>query len=232
DAAERADLLLDLSTLLEQEMGDPEGALRTARAALDECPELATAAGRVADLLEQLGQYSDLADFLADRLDGARASRDGRAVMARRLAEICERRLSDPTRAIAGWRRALAERPGDREALSALARLLSGTGQVRERLAVLAQLLSSTESSKERAALHRELAAGHQDLGHIELAAEHMEWALSLAGGTADDHRDLAASYLALGRVHAAIDAHVRRAELCRGAERAEVYLEIAALYE
>ena len=232
EASERAQLLLDLSELLERDQGDPERALTSARAALEEVPELAAAAGRVADLMESLGQYSDLADFLTDRLEGAHATRDGRAVMARRVAELAERRLADPARAIAGWRVVLVERPGDREALQALARLYRATGALRDRMPVLLQLVDCTEGVSARAALHRELAAGYQDLGQIEAAAEHLEWALAVSPGSPEDHHALAATYLAMGRVHAAIDAQVRRADLLTGVARAEVLLEIAALYE
>jgi tetratricopeptide (TPR) repeat protein len=232
DAGERSALLLDLSELLDQRMGDPERALRCAQAALEETPQSTSAAARCIALLERLMRWNDLANFLSDRIEQARSSGDEQAPLARRLAELAEQRLGDPGRAIPAWRHVLSEQPSDREALSALARLLGDSGRLRERLTMLAALVDATESPRERSALHRELATGYQDLGKLEDAAEHLEWALADDSGAAADYRALAGIYLLLGRAHAAINAHVRRAELLRGSERALAYLEIAALYE
>lgn len=232
DAGERAGLLVELSELLERDQGDAAGALRCARAALEEDPSQASAAERVAALLERAGQFFELADFLTDRIERARSDGGERAPLARRLAEVSETRTGDRDRAIAAWREFLSEHPADRDALRALARLLAGDGQLRQRLEVLAALADLTESKSERAGLHREMAAGHEDLGEIDRAADHLESALSNQPGSAADYHRLAGLYLTLGQVRAAIDAQIRRADLCRGTERAELLLEIAALYE
>ena len=232
DAAERSTLLLDLADLLDRGLGDPERALRAAQAALEERPQSTTAADRCILLLERLSRWSDLANFLADRVEQARTDGEERAPLARRLADLAENRLGDPGRAIPAWRHVLAEQPADREALSALARLFGGAGRLRERLQTLVALVDATESPRERSALHRELATGFQDLGRLEEAAEHLEWALAHDAGKAEDYRSLGSIYLMMGRVHAAINAHVRRADLLHGQERATAYLEIAALYE
>jgi tetratricopeptide (TPR) repeat protein len=230
DADERAGLLVDLADVLEKS-GDLDRAVNCLEAAREESPDRPGLDERLSAGLERCGRYSDLADLLADRLERTPPG-DDRAALARRLADVSEVRLADPARAQIAWRAVLAERPSDREALSALARLLAAGGQLRERLVVLRQLAQATESNSERAALHRELAAGHADLGELEAAAEHLEWSLASEDGTADDLRNLARMYLALGRTRAAIDAHIRRAALESGRERARVLLEIAALFE
>ena len=232
DAAERSTLLLDLADLLDRGLGDPERALRAAHAALEERPQSTAASDRCIALYERMSRWNDLANFLSDRVEQARSDGEERAPLARRLAELAETRLGDPGRAIPAWRHVLAEKPADREALSALARLFGGAGRLRERLQTLVALVDATESPRERAALHRELSAGFQDLGRLEEAAEHLEWALAHDTGKAEDYRSLGSIYLMMGRVHAAINAHVRRADLLHGAERAAAYLEIAALYE
>ena len=232
DAAERSTLLLELADLLDRGLEDPERALRAAQAALEEQPTSTAAADRCIALYERMSRWNDLANFLSDRVEQARADGDERAPLARRLADLAETRLGDPGRAIPAWRHVLAEKPADREALSALARLLGDAGRLRERLQMLAALVDATESPRERAALHRELSTGYQDLGRLEEAAEHFEWALAHDAGKADDYRALSSIYLMMGRVHAAINAHVRRAELLHDGERAGAYLEIAALFE
>ena len=232
DAGERAGLLVELSELLERDQGDAAGALRCARAALEEDPGQSAAADRLTALLERAGQFSDLADFLTDRIERARSEGAERAPLARRLADLSETRLDDRGRAIAAWQEIRSERPADRDALTALARLLAGAGQLRQRLEVLAALADLTESKSERAALHREMAAGHEDLGEVDRAADHLESALSNQPGAAADYQRLATMYLSLGQIRAAIDAQIRRADLCQGGERAELLLEIAALYE
>ncbi len=232
DAAERSTLLLELADLLDRGLGDPERALRAAQAALEEQPQSTSAADRCIALYERLSRWNDLANFLTDRVEQARADGEDRAPLARRLAELAESRLGDPGRAIPAWRQVLAEKPADREALSALARLFGAAGRLRERLQMLAALVDATESPRERAGLHRELSTGFQDLGRLEEAAEHFEWALAHDTGKAEDYRSLGSIYLMMGRVHAAINAHVRRAELLHGGERATAYLEIAALFE
>jgi len=232
DAAERATLLLDLADLLDRGLGDPDRALRAALAALEEEPQSTAASDRCIALYERLARWNDLANFLSDRLEQARADGEDTAPLARRLADLAENRLGDPGRAIPAWRHVLSEQPADREALSALARLFGGAGRLRERLQMLAALVDATESPRERSSLHRELATGYQDLGKLEEAAEHFEWALAHDTGRADDYRSLGGIYLMMGRVHAAINAHVRRADLLRGSDRAAAYLEIAALYE
>ncbi|HEU5057408.1 MAG TPA: hypothetical protein VFU21_12815 [Kofleriaceae bacterium] len=232
DAAERSTLLLELADLLDRGLEDPERALRAAHAALEEQPRSTAAADRCIALYERMSRWNDLANFLSDRVEQARADGEERAPLARRLADLAETRLGDPGRAIPAWRHVLAEQPADREALSALARLLGNAGRVRERLQMLVALVDATESPRERAALHRELSTGFQDLGRLEEAAEHLEWALAHDTGRAEDYRSLGSIYLMMGRVHAAINAHVRRAELLHGNDRAVAYLEIAALFE
>ena len=232
DAAERSTLLLEVADLLDRELGDPERALRAAQAALEEQPQSIAASDRCIALCERLSRWNDLANLLTDRVEQARTDGEERAPLARRLAELVESRLGDSGRAIPAWRHVLAEKPADREALTALARLFGDAGRLRERLQIMVALVDATESPRERAAMHRELSAGFQDLGRLEEAAEHLEWALAHDTGKAEDYRSLGSTYLMMGRVHAAINAQVRRAELLHGDERAGAYLEIAALYE
>ncbi len=232
DAGERSTLLLELSELLDHGLGDPERALRAAEAALEEQPQSIAASDRCIALSERLSRWNDLANLLTDRVEQARADGEDRAPLARRLAELVENRLGDAGRAIPAWRHVLEEKPSDREALSALARLFGDAGRLRDRLQMLVALVDATESPRERAAMHRELSAGFQDLGRLEESAEHLEWALAHDTGKAEDYRSLGSTYLMMGRVHAAINAQVRRAELLHGDERAGAYLEIAALYE
>ena len=98
DAAERSTLLLDLADLLDRGLGDPERALRSAQAALEEQPQSTVAADRCILLLERLSRWNDLANFLADRVEQARTDGEERAPLARRLADLAENRLGDPAR--------------------------------------------------------------------------------------------------------------------------------------
>ena len=86
-------------------------------------------------------------------LSGAEA-----AAAWRELARLCEERLSDPERATHAWAEALALAPGDRQALSALARLHRAAGRDRERVDACLALAEQSESDEERLACWSEAA--------------------------------------------------------------------------
>src|SRR5262245_39178932 len=83
DAAERATLLLDLADLLDRGLGDPDRALRAALAALEEEPQSTAASDRCIALYERLARWNDLANFLSDRVEQARADGEDTAPLAR-----------------------------------------------------------------------------------------------------------------------------------------------------
>jgi tetratricopeptide (TPR) repeat protein len=127
---QRTDIRLRLARVSEVQLGRPELALEQLREVLADAPENEAAAREFERLLRAAGQHEELATWLEQRAEDARAAADPKraAQVLAALATLYEQQLADPARAIEALLRILdlgQELPVVRE----LVRLYEQTGQ-------------------------------------------------------------------------------------------------------
>jgi len=118
----QVEFLMRLARLLEDHLGDAEGAIKAFRGVLDVDEQHGAALDELARLLEQLERYADLIPVYQAKADFA-SDPEERVAYYRQVAEITEQRLDDPAGAIEKWEDVLAFAPGDAAALDNLIRL-------------------------------------------------------------------------------------------------------------
>ncbi|HTM22179.1 MAG TPA: tetratricopeptide repeat protein [Kofleriaceae bacterium] len=122
--------------------------------------------------------------------------------------------------------------PGQADKLRALAATSADAGRLPQKIEALAALADVTIEEVGRAQLYREMAAGWEELGHAEQAAECHEWVLAFAPGDARALDALARIYRAGGRWPALIDVLGRRLDGSEPAARAALLRDLADVYE
>jgi tetratricopeptide (TPR) repeat protein len=154
----RAEILMDLARLHENQLGDALRAEAAYRQVLQLAPtdaSIALPACRALDRLYLRGDGRQLREILQVEIeleDDTVAKRDLRA----RLGELCEVVLGDPVGAIEPWRARLDDDVGDMDALAALDRLYERTQKWRELVEILrAREQQVVDPSARRALLAR-----------------------------------------------------------------------------
>jgi tetratricopeptide (TPR) repeat protein len=135
----RAEILMDLARLYENQLGDASRAEAAYRQVLQLAPtdaSIALPACRSLDRLYLRGDGRQLREILQIEIaleDDVEAKR----LLQARLGELCEVVLGDPVGAIEPWRERLDDDVGDIEALAALDRLYERTQKWRELVEIL-----------------------------------------------------------------------------------------------
>src|SRR5580658_6712656 len=135
----RAEILMDLARLYENQLGDASRAEAAYRQVLQLAPtdaSIALPACRSLDRLYLRGDGRQLREILQIEIaleDDVEAKR----LLQARLGELCEVVLGDPVGAIEPWRERLDDDVGDIEALGALDRLYERTQKWRELVEIL-----------------------------------------------------------------------------------------------
>jgi golgin subfamily B member 1 len=151
--------------------GDVSGALEVFRRALAAEPSSPDLLARVDALLREQGSPSERIALYRTALEGAEDPRRRRELL-HAIGAIERRDLGDRAAAVATYRRALAEDPGDRDALAALVELFEQSGEW-EPLYEELRGASGRASGDERVAIGRRLAVLASARGWLARAAEH-----------------------------------------------------------
>ncbi len=125
--------------------------------------------------------------------------------------------------------------PGQADKLRALAGTCAAAGRLPQRIDALAALAEVTFEDAARAQLHREMAAGWEQLELLDEAAASHEWVLALAPDDTTAHAALARIYRATGNWRALIDLLGRQVDAADAEDtlgRATRLRDIAAIYE
>ncbi|HUH00576.1 MAG TPA: tetratricopeptide repeat protein [Kofleriaceae bacterium] len=188
DADEQASFLFRLGDVREQSLEDPAGAVSAYRDVLDRLPGHGAARGalermmaheaerrEIVGILEPLyegeGEWGRLADLLVAKLSVTDDPFD-RALTYGRVAEISERELADPVRAldaVGGW---LAEDPRSDRALAELGRLAEVCNRWDEVAARLRGIIDAADADDVRRPLLLELGEVQLDSQGDSDAAE------------------------------------------------------------
>ncbi len=152
DPDERARLLVRLAELLEEELGDDEGAIAAYRQLLDADPTDLTALTALERLYERRQDWLKLIGVLQSREQGI-TSEDEQRALSRRVGAIYEAKLEDVDNAIIAYNDVLSRFGPDRETLAALASLYESESKWTDLLEVVELQLDSADGPLERAEL-------------------------------------------------------------------------------
>ncbi len=187
DSNDRLKILRKLAVLLETELQDVEGAIKTHQEVIEIAPRDADATSALDRLLADANRWSDLAEHLRHQIDGA--SGTGLEIdLKLRLAQLYETRLDDIDRALDTLEEVAQLAPDNAEARAVLERLSSRPELLRRVASILeplyaqahewkkeiwlAEKLVAVESSQaERADLFRRIAQLHEGSGRDAKAA-------------------------------------------------------------
>jgi tetratricopeptide (TPR) repeat protein len=156
-AAERAGLLRRVARTYAGPMGNAEMAFVAATRALREGPDDAETLSLCVELAEPAGAEEELAAVLEDASERA-VDEGARGALLQALARL-QGRLGEPQAAIASWKRLLALKGSDAEALDALAVLLREEGRAAELADILRRQSAMEEEPGRRASLLLQLGA-------------------------------------------------------------------------
>lgn len=178
--AARAELLRLLATVLEERVGDEEGAFEAWTRLLDESPNDLDAIAHMEAIDEAAGRYERLISTLSYRAEVI-APEERPAVLVR-MGQLAESALGDLDRAADLYARALELTPGHPAILDALCAVYDRAERYRDLVVLLRETAQAETDAVRRAELYRRIARTLADrVGNEEGAAE--AWRQVLAAG-------------------------------------------------
>jgi tetratricopeptide (TPR) repeat protein len=150
DPARMVELLHQAGQLLDERLGRADAALIRYRRVLELDPRHRAVLASLGRLFHRLGRWSDLYAVYGQELELEKDA-EARVRLLLRMAELADKQIGDPERALDCWRRALELDPEHGPALHALQRRLRERGDWVEYATVLEQELSRLRTSKARA---------------------------------------------------------------------------------
>ena len=234
DGRELSALHLRLGRVLADVLEDPEGAIASYQAVLEQDPRNVEALPALERLYFQAERWDDLYGVYEKLLDvapGDEAMADCYARMARITSEYFE----DRDKAVGLWRKVLDLRGADPRALGALADLHEQAGEWRELTEVLDNQIRATEDAPDRIPLYKRLGRIWGDkLQRERNALEAWQQALAIDPNDVEALRALADNYRTAGAWEELSDTLSRLidlgAEVLGDEESKELYSQLGEL--
>ncbi len=155
------DLRAESGEVLEQNLGDLQGARAVYEQVLTEDPSHATAGAGLSRVLESLGDFDGLVAHL-DRQVAAQTGADAVRTLCR-AGELYEERLENPAKAVDSYLKALEIDPESMDALRGLERVYTKNGKYRELVDILERQVGLAATPKQRIALLEKIASVHEE---------------------------------------------------------------------
>ncbi|MCC6877221.1 MAG: hypothetical protein IT378_23145, partial [Sandaracinaceae bacterium] len=152
----RAELLRTLASVLEEHVGDEDGAFDVWARLLDEIPSDAQAMQRMEAIDEQAGRWERLLSTLSYRVEVS--APEERAAIFVRMGSIADQALRDLDRAAELYARALELSPADAATLEALCGVYERAERFRDLVVLLRERAQSERDPALRAELYRRIA--------------------------------------------------------------------------
>jgi tetratricopeptide (TPR) repeat protein len=226
DRERRKELLHRIGIIERHDLADPDAAIGTYRAALEDDPDDADAFAALGELYAQAGRWEELSAQLEARL--ARVEGDAARATRARLAEVAAEH-GDETRARAQFASLIDDEAISLEQLGALERVATRLGDPSLMRGVLLRRAGMTQDPREQIGCYER--AGELDSsarGDLEAAAHVWKTAGALAEATGDD--ETARRLYGRARKVAPEDDEVT-ARLVTLSERAELWSDLPRLY-
>ncbi|HTT71113.1 MAG TPA: tetratricopeptide repeat protein, partial [Anaeromyxobacteraceae bacterium] len=234
DPARRARLLQELGRVQLERLKAPRDAFRRLAQALALDPGRPALYKAIDAAAAQGDLFVDLARAYRTAADAPAADARARKALLRRSAEVWDRDLGQPEKALEAWRDLVAQDPQDAGAQAALEACLVRAGRQTEVVEDLRRRLAASREPAERRELLGKLARSHAEAGDPEGAVKAWREVLSSGPESEQALRGLAEALEALGpaRAQERLGVLTRLAGRLSGAERALVDLARASLLE
>lgn len=194
ETSERSAAYLRLTSLYEEKLASIPDAIDALRDLLRNNADHVEGSERLARLLAKSERYEELADFIRQRAERPELAKDQAVTAWLELGAICDQKLSQPTRALEAYERALALDPDHRAAWPEVARLAEATGEW-ARAATALDKLSRGTSGDEAIQFALRLAAARRAQDDFAGVEEALSFALSLDAKHPDVRAQLRALY-------------------------------------
>ncbi|NUN12530.1 MAG: tetratricopeptide repeat protein [Myxococcales bacterium] len=148
----RTTLYVRLAKLYEHELDDLDTAVRIYESLLDNDPDNVEALNELVRLMHKHGRWEDLASLYEQKLAQATSLSDKSALLLR-SAEIYDKYLDDPAKALECLHLVLKEDPQNRLAMQHIAMLRERHGEWQEAVRILEHLLETTQEPKARSGI-------------------------------------------------------------------------------
>jgi len=217
-------LRAEAAEVLEQKIGDLQGARSVYEHVLSEDPSHERAVEALARILEKSGDFAALVGLLDRRLS-AQPKADAIRTLCR-IGEIFDDRLNNPDEASARFKKALDFDPTSLDALRGLERLFTRQGKYRELVENLDRQVEVAATPKQRIALFERIASVYEEefLDH-KAAAEALERALEADPGRVSAMAALIRHLRVLERWEEASRLYERQLAIVEGPERVALAL-------
>ncbi|ACY16641.1 tetratricopeptide repeat protein [Haliangium ochraceum] len=201
--SERPELLRELADIYRR-MSRPHDAIDALLRMRDLLPEDVDILRELGELYAQVGRWSKVIESLGRVVEIAEGTDEARSAL-RRIAEIYERELELPDRAIDAYRQLVAQWSDDTSAYAALDRQLGALGRWAELADILRRRAALTRAPEKRAAILRRRASLLVDrLGAPEEGAAALRHARSLTPDAPGLESELVQALIAAGRTREA----------------------------
>ena len=246
----RESLLVKISRIQEEVLGEVDAAVETYQELLHENPESNEALDSLERLYLQTERWSDLVDIYRRRIDLA-TDQDERRDLWLRVASLYEEQLENIDQSIVAYLTVLDEVPDDLESVHNLARIYRQEARWSDLLEMLERELTLGQADdEEKVDLHFKIATlHHRNLDSVGIAIDRYQQVLQADeahSGTKDaleellsdqDHKLAAAEllapmYSAESNWERLIAVHELQAEDAEPRERVELLVQVARLYE
>src|SRR5690606_2807624 len=213
--------------------GDLDGAASYAREILTIDPSDPEAITLIEDACRHSGDYAPLREVLlaASRVSGLSA--DARKQRLKEVAALSEHKIGDLDGAISAWRGVIALDPTEREARSALKRLLTTTERWDDLVDVLDREALAATDPEPKAEIYRQLARIHREHRRdLEADIFALRSLRELLPGDAAGRDALCDALLEAGATLEAIPLLRQRVDSASGPERARLLRLLATVLE
>lgn len=172
---DREQHLLARAAVLQNRLNEPWAAIECYQQVLSLNPGNSAALEATEELYLHLHQVPALLDLLYDY--GTRYDKSELVAKLWRIGERCRSR-GDHTGALLCFEKLRDEEPGNEQLLAVLSDLYAELGETSQLVEILKAKVGNASPGSKRAVLCRQLALAHEELEHVDEAAECWEWVI------------------------------------------------------
>lgn len=234
DPGKQVRLYLDLASLYEGQVWDPEEAKAAYRKALAVDSENLEAMLSLERMYNHDQQWHELIDILVRRTQVPEYSEEQVVDLKLRIGQIWDERVLDSGQAINVYKEVLELDAHNLSALRALEQLYEKTNQSKEYLEVLELQLDASGDDADQIGLYERMASAWEErFGELDRAAECWEKIVSLDERNLGAYRELARLYRQEGKWDSLVDAYYRHIMATNdSAARVDLYCARGEVYE
>ena len=233
DPDKKAELLIGLAELYEDQLAEQSMAISAYRAALDVNESNGEALNSLERLYRTIEQWDSLIEILGRKADITEEVEEVIG-LRHRIGQLYADQLNDTAQAIESYKEVLTIEPQNLEALRALELLYERTEQTEDYLDVLEQQLDIVTTEDDQVSLYQRMAAVWEEKwGKLDRAADCLEKVLEISPQHVPTYQNLERLYRTDSRFDDLVDALSRHIGATNDpGERIDLYMAMAQVYE